>query len=83
MRYKTAKTAGQATGDAAIADAKEALDRANAVYADCHRALGDAADALAEAGDAVRDARDAYDTARAHYDDALAEAEATARVRDS
>jgi hypothetical protein len=44
----------------AIAAAKEALDRANAVYDACHRALADAADALAEAGDAACAARDAY-----------------------
>jgi len=43
----------------------EALDRANAVYDACHRALANAADALAEAGDAVRDAEAALDSLEA------------------
>lgn len=40
----------------ATADAKEALDRANAVYDACHRALADAADAARAAHDAYTDA---------------------------
>ena len=61
MRYKTAKTAVEATGDAALAAVR----------------------AYANVAEKYFKARAAYDTARAHYDDALAEAEATARVRDS